>query len=71
MFGKLAFSGKVLRSLAGAGEKAQGLLKQIPKKRLMLGAGLAAGATAIGSGLDKAKEYQAGFAPGVAENRIE
>lgn len=67
MFGKLAYTGQVLRALAG--EKVAEL--KIPKKRIMLGLGLAAGAHGLSKGIDKAKHYQAEFAPGVAENRIE
>jgi hypothetical protein len=71
MFQKLASSGRLLRSLAGAGDKATSVLQKLPKKRFIAGMGLMAGAHAVGKGLDKAKEYEAGFAPGVAENRLD
>jgi hypothetical protein len=62
MFKKLAFSQAVLRAMA----KEAGI--PLP---MVAGAGLAAGAHVVSNGLKKGKEYKAGFAPGVAENRVE
>ena len=67
MFKKLAYSQRVLRALAVSdGEKQAGLV--VP---LVLGAGLMAGAHGVKKGIKKSREYEAGFAPGVAETRVE
>ena len=52
---------------------AQALLRKMYEKRAMIvplavGAGLAAGAHITRKGMNKAKEYQAGFIPGVGSN---
>lgn len=60
MFKKLAYSQKVLRALST--EKRAGLTAP-----LVIGAALAGGAHTVHKGLQKGKEYKAGFAPGVAE----
>lgn len=70
MLKKLAFSGQVLRSLAEAGEEKVAEFK-FPKKRIALGLAAAGLAGTLKKGVENAQEYQAGFAPGVAENRIE
>lgn len=73
MLEKLAFSGRVLRSLAEAGEEkvAEFKLPKLPKKRIALGLAAAGAAHTLNKGVENAREFQAGFAPGVAENRIE
>ena len=62
MLRKIAYANRILRALA---EKQAGIMTPV-----LLGAGMAAGAHALGKGMKKAKQYQAGFAPGVAETRI-
>lgn len=66
MFKKLAYSQRVLRALAGGTEKQAGIM--LP---LAIGAGVIGGAALLKKGLNKGKEFKAGFQPGVAETRFE
>lgn len=66
MFSKLAYSQKVLRALVESEEKNAGV-----QGALVTGALLTAGAQTARKGIQKAKEYKAGFQPGVAETRVE
>ncbi len=64
MLSKLAYAQKVLRSLAG--EKRAGLMLPV-----VVGTGLVAGVHGTKKTMSHARQYRAGFQPGLAETRVE
>ncbi len=70
MLSKLAFSQKVLRALAG--EKTAALRPPLRYAApVLVGGALVGSGVAIHRGLKKGREYQAGFQPGHAEQKVE
>lgn len=64
MLAKLAYAQRVLRALAA--EKQAGVMGTVAAGGLLVG-----GAAAMSKGRKKAREYHAGFTPGLADSRVE